>query len=512
MVKFFSSNFFWFSLVSLMASFFRVTNMDLIEFKADEAINLFLASRPLFGYPFLPGSTVSSLGILNFPLLNYILFPYVLISQDPQIITFIIGLINSLAIGFLFLIFKKYYGIRIALIASFLFAFSPWAIIFSRKIWAQDFIIPLSVPLIWSLHKIVSEKKERFWVLFVTSSLFLIQLHQSSIFFLLPLVLFLLIKNKPKIKYLTLGFLIGLLPALHYLLYQLINGCPDCLSLINTRQRLTQNFFPIIFARPFQILGRGNIQTVIGDDMVNFLKQFPVSFNLQKVFYLEYILLPLGFYAFWKAFKKLRFLLLSIIALPFLYFVFHIEPFLHYFIIVIPFLFLFLAFSIDLLLKNKLFIMKGIGLLIFLAILTSSISFNLSFFELIKRERGLKGDYGQIFSQSEKNHKQSLKEYINDPYYKEMLIISYIPLNLLHGNIGIAKMLYDEKTIENNLNLIEKRLREVPQDPRIHAELVYYYTRSKPTKETVFMLAEKAKDIKGYQAVHGEVERFYLEK
>ena len=55
------------------SAIFRITNLNLIEFKDDEAINLFLAARPLFGHPFPPGGTVSSIGLLNPPFFNYLL-------------------------------------------------------------------------------------------------------------------------------------------------------------------------------------------------------------------------------------------------------------------------------------------------------------------------------------------------------------------------------------------------------------------------------------------------------
>lgn len=65
----------FFLIIILSALIFRITNLRLIEFKVDEAINLFLASRSLFGQSFPPGGTVSSIGILNPPLFNYFLLP-----------------------------------------------------------------------------------------------------------------------------------------------------------------------------------------------------------------------------------------------------------------------------------------------------------------------------------------------------------------------------------------------------------------------------------------------------
>ena len=204
-----------FLLITFTALIFRVTNMDLIEFKDDEAVNLFLAARPLFGHQFTPGSTISSVGILNPPLINYILFPLTLLSLDPKIITLYIGLINSLAIGFLFLILRRYYGLLVGFIATILLALSPWSIIYSRKIWPQDFILLLLIPWFLSLHKLFVDNKPQYWALYTGFSLLLIQLHLPSVFFIVVATALLLIhKTSLSSRYLLIGFILGLLQLL----------------------------------------------------------------------------------------------------------------------------------------------------------------------------------------------------------------------------------------------------------------------------------------------------------
>ena len=117
------------ALVTISALLFRVTNLDLIEFKTDEAVNLLLTAQPIFGHDFVSGGTVSSLGFQNPPIFNYILFPIALTSLDPQIVSLAIALINVAAIlGFYFLV-KRYYSLATAVIASLLISFSPWAIL-----------------------------------------------------------------------------------------------------------------------------------------------------------------------------------------------------------------------------------------------------------------------------------------------------------------------------------------------------------------------------------------------
>ena len=158
-----------FFVILLFSLSFRITNLDLIEFKTDEAVNLLLSAWPALHHSLPPGGTVSSIGILNPPLFNYILTPLTFFTLDPKTFSFLIGFLNSVAIAFFYLIVKNYYSQVIAFTSSVLFAFSPWAILYSRKIWNQDILVPFFVLMFYSLHKIIIDKKRIFWLTFVLS-------------------------------------------------------------------------------------------------------------------------------------------------------------------------------------------------------------------------------------------------------------------------------------------------------------------------------------------------------
>lgn len=499
---------FFFLIITISSAVFRITNLSLIEFKADESINLFLASRPLFGHPFPPGGTVSSVGILNPPLLNYILFPFLLISLDPKIISFCIGLLNSFAIGFLFLIINRYYGLKVAFIASILLAFSPWSIIFSRKIWAQDFIFIFTLPLFFSLHKIILERKMIYWILLTCSSLFLIQLHQSTIFFLLPFISGLFLqKVKFNIKYITIGLIIGLLPLIPYLLYQISNhqGFLEIAGRLAFRRSLS------LFLRPFQILGQGDFQSLLGGDMLTFANYYPIIYKLKSFFYIEYLFLPISMFLFWKKFKQLRLLTYITFLLPFIYFIFRIEPLMHYYIIFIPFLFLFLSFGISFFINLQNILIRGVTFLILFSLISLSIIFNFSFFKLLDKQKEFKGDYGSTFAVSEEISKEIFHKYEKQKEYQEMIIASRIPSNLIYGNHPLAKMIYSRKITENRITELEKRLLLVPEDARIKNELMAYFTYD-PTHKTLELLIRKAEILPYYQKVYNEAYSVYLTK
>ncbi len=502
-----------FIFVVLVASLFRLTNLELIEFKADEALNLFLASRPLFGHPFPPGGTVSSVGILNPPLLNYLLFPLTFISLDPKIISFFIGLINALTVGFFFLLINRYYDRLTALIASLLLALSPWAILFSRKIWTQNLLLPFFVVFLFSFHKIILEKKPVYWVLYVATSLYLIQLHQTIIIFLLLLNGFLVFKRiKFPLNYIALGFGLGILPALPYFAYIFNRFQADPTAILVAKERFGQGYFPLIFFRPLQILSQGNFHFVIGDDMVVFARDFSLAYHLRRLFYLEYLLLPIGIIIYWQNYPKLRPLVYASLCLPLAYFLLHFEPFIHYFLILIPLLFLFLASVFTFSLRFPQVLVKSIALVILLALVITSFIFNFSFYRLLNQEKALAGDYGTAFVVTEKEARERLQEYEGDPHYQEMLLASYLPRNFLHGDMPVPKMIYSFGETEKNLEALEKRLAEVPADPRVQIELLAFYTVSPPTEETLRLLGEKSRLLPGYEPILAEVNRIFIEQ
>ncbi len=499
----------FFTLVVFCAAIFRLTNLNLIEFKCDEAINLFLASRPLFGHPFPPGSTVSSIGILNPPLLNYLIFPFTLVSIDPKAVSLFIGVLNTLAIGLFFLLVDKYYNRMTALIASILLAFAPWPILLSRKIWAQDFIFPLTIPLLFSLHKIVFEKKEKQWTTFVFFSLLLIQLHQSTIFFLAPLTLFLLLsKVKWSFKYIFVGLILGVVPVIPYLLYFL----NDPQAIFVAKERLTNNYYPIIFLRPLQIASQGNFFFVLGEDIITFAKNFPLAFSLRRIFYLEYVFIPLGLLILWKKQSRIRFLILATLVLPIVYFFFHIEPFVHYFIILIPLLFIFLGTSLSHLINYKKLLIKTVGIFLFIALVVTSIIFDASFFQLLNQQKTLKGDYGMSFAEIEQNTLSRFAKHRNDKHYQEMILASYLPKYFLYGNLPDGKMLYPPEQTRGRLPLLEERLQQIPEDTRVQNELIAFYTSTPPSKDTIESLRKKSLKIAGYLPVLQEVEKVFCEQ
>ena len=196
---FLKSSYFWISFIFASAAFFRIFFLDLIEFKADEALSLFQTYQFFKNPHIIQTGLITSIQTHNFPLFNYLLIILSLFTRNPQFVSFVIALINSILVVSFYLIVRKYYGNLTASFAAFLLAFSPWAILFSRKIWAQDLILLVVIPIFYLIHRLVFDKDRRavFWIFLLLT--LLIQLHNSGFFFAFVTVGIILILKRKRV-------------------------------------------------------------------------------------------------------------------------------------------------------------------------------------------------------------------------------------------------------------------------------------------------------------------------
>src|ERR1041384_8462668 len=81
-----------------------------------------------------------------------------------------------------------------------MFATAPWAVIYSRKIWAQDFVPVFVTGLMWAMHALVVGQKPKaiFWA--VLLPLCVIQIHFSGLA-LTAMVVAILLLLRPKMDW-----------------------------------------------------------------------------------------------------------------------------------------------------------------------------------------------------------------------------------------------------------------------------------------------------------------------
>jgi hypothetical protein len=222
------------ALIVILGGFLRLSHMDLLEFKGDEAVAVMLAQKLLRG-DFVGAGLMSSVGVTNPPLFIYVLAPIVAVTGNPVGIGVAIALLNIAAIVICFFIGKLFYNERVGLLAAALFAVSPWAVIYSRKIWAQDFVPLLATATMLAVHGwcVAGKKRDIFWSIFLP--ICVAQIHFSGLALTAAVVVIIAIL-RPRVdwKYAVGGILAALVVAIPYFVHQSRADWSDFRQLVRT--------------------------------------------------------------------------------------------------------------------------------------------------------------------------------------------------------------------------------------------------------------------------------------
>lgn len=441
MNRFFKNTIFWAIIIFLLSSIFRIFFLDLIEFKSDEATTVYQTIQ-FFKHPYLiERGLISGTGIYNFPLFNYLMVWFGIWSQDPQILSSMIALINSLLVSLFFLVVKRYYNLMTASFAAILLAFSPWAVIFSRKIWAQDLINLFLIPIFYLLHELILRKNTKVVMpLFLLLTL-LTQLHGSGLFLSAVTILILLIlRVRLNLKSVASGILIGLIPSFPYLLFQQnsIPSCPDCAAFLNY-QHAYHTFDLNNLLRPFQIISGSGYHFVLGKTYADFVAVYPLVDQLKYIFATTFLVIIIGI--LFVSIKKQKYLFLPMyfIAIPLLYLVTKTSAYMHYFVIIIPMSALLFVIPISnafSYLSNK--FLKTSIIVYFLLIIVSNITFLITFYRFLGLRKLIEGDYGPIYSVTKNFIEKETSDYKSLPYYDQLISFAYIYAQSknLHSKLG----------------------------------------------------------------------------
>ncbi len=209
--------------VLLAAALLRCLWPGWTEFKADEARLLSLAWDMADGRLFPLRGITSSVGVPNFPASVWVyalplrVWPHVL---APTLFT---GLLNTAAVGLTYHFVRRYWGRQAAFAAALFFAVSPWAVIHSRKIWAQNLLPFFAV--CWGISGCLAlvEGRRAWLIVHLFCAAFAFQIHLAAASLLVgSAVLLVIYRRRVGWRMLLAGAAAGLLPALPLLYDQLI--------------------------------------------------------------------------------------------------------------------------------------------------------------------------------------------------------------------------------------------------------------------------------------------------
>ena len=202
-----------------LAAGLRLGWMGTTEFKADEARLLALALDMADGRLALHGIS-SSVGLPNFPMSVWLYALPLVVWPHAYAAMLFTGLLNTLAVLAGYWLVRRYWGMMAAVAATLMFAVSPWAVIFSRKIWAQD-LLPLFV-MLWviGLALALVDRKPRFMWLALVALALAVQIHLAALA-LVPatLVLMMVFWRRLSWKDVLIGAGLGVLTAVPFFIY-----------------------------------------------------------------------------------------------------------------------------------------------------------------------------------------------------------------------------------------------------------------------------------------------------
>ena len=320
-----------------LAAVVRLGWPGLTEFKADEGRLLTLALDMADGR-FATHGLSSSVGFPNAPMSVWIYVLPLVLWPHAYAATLFTGLLGVLAVAGIYWLARRFWGMRAALAATLMFVVSPWAILFSRKIWAQNLLQIFAVG--WAISAVLAfiEGRRVFLVFHIVLLAVAIQIHPSSLGLLPATAVFLIIfRRRVHWRYVMLGGLLALLTAAPFLWYlwgrwQVSGGLPfssgqSSASVSLDSVRLTASI----------AIGDG-LAPIAGSDY-----SVPIPGVLARAVWLAFIVVATG----WTAFRVRRhwqspaaqagFICLAWLAFPALFFLWHRTPvYVHYFIVSLP--------------------------------------------------------------------------------------------------------------------------------------------------------------------------------
>ncbi len=151
------------ALLALLAAALRLAWLDQAAFGFDQARVSGLALAMARGGQLATTGMQSSVGVPNLPATVWVFALFYRLSADPLHATAGVALLNALGVLGLGWMARRAWGSLAGLTAAALWAASPWAIFFSRSIWAQDLLPPLAI--LWACCGLLAaERRSAGWL------------------------------------------------------------------------------------------------------------------------------------------------------------------------------------------------------------------------------------------------------------------------------------------------------------------------------------------------------------
>lgn len=238
--------------ILLVAFFFRVIQLDTAFFGPEQAwiarASLQMAHLQHFPTHMYPSSANYS----QLPLTIYLTFiPHLFLDSVFFLLNHYL-LLNLLAVTLCWWFARRFWGLYVATVATFVYACMPWAIFLSLRVWPNTLLPPFV--MLWAVGcgLAFAEKRPRWLMLAWAAAWLALQLHISGILLLAVLFIMTMVYRTPQSwRHALAGSLLALLPALPWIYAQITGTAEFGLNLSTSAGR---SGFQISFDRVIQFL------------------------------------------------------------------------------------------------------------------------------------------------------------------------------------------------------------------------------------------------------------------
>jgi hypothetical protein len=377
--------------VVVAAAVSRFCWLDLMEFKADEAEASRLAlhalgfTEPGVGRFFPTEGLTSSVGVPNPPLFVYIVALPMAIVRSPIAAAALIAATNVFAVWLCYLVGCRYYSRFTGVAAAALFALSPWSIIFSRKIWAQDLLPLITTLFLLELHALVVRRRPIaiFWLVVIVTVA--TQLHFSA-WVLLPILVAAAVIARDAFS--LRWFALGLAVATTFYAPFLIEHWHDVSQSVTHRS-------PSPVSPGLRFLHTVHVlAAIVGGDTLSSLlgSQSRLAIPLTAVLFpAACIGLVIGIRGGTRRVVQARALLVVWFCLPVVALtILRTEAYIQYFIVLLPLPFFGIALAVEAATRSRPHLAAGV----IAAIIAGFLVLDVGFFRTVIQNQGAPGEYG----------------------------------------------------------------------------------------------------------------------
>jgi 4-amino-4-deoxy-L-arabinose transferase-like glycosyltransferase len=219
--------------IIVLAAWLRLRHLGIAEFHDDQAIALRIAHDILHGDMRTVGLASSS-GASNPPLYVYIVAVVVRIHDGALFATASVAVLSVVAIAFTYVVVRRRFGAPVALVTAALFATAPWAVLFGRHFWQQDYLPLVTVALLWSLFVVLERDRTRVALLVPLFFVIAISLNLSAVALILPIGALLAYRARDvDWRALTVGAAVGVVLLAPWLAHNAKHGFRDFSLIVN---------------------------------------------------------------------------------------------------------------------------------------------------------------------------------------------------------------------------------------------------------------------------------------